>query len=615
VLSTRHHLGSEPARFWRHGAALVSRAVIAACAAGLVVGPAGAQGAGFGSPVTVSGWTDGSNYPGIVAAAPGTALAYWDKYPPQPWDGAPHPSVIAQAVSRSGAGDPVTLDSDAYDAVGASDSAGDASVAWVHGDGYVTTEIRLADYSPQTGFGPFQTIAAENGIVNVARNDHGDTLVVYEGQSGEYSQVWARFRPVGGSFGPAVQLNEPSTILVAPPSVSLAEDGSATMAWEDWPPGTNDQRAVVVTRAPAGSYSAPLVVSGAGEIAEAPTAAAGPGGGAVVAWQEYAGSDPSTNYYGPRDFVVVARAPGGDFGSPRQLGHTGYGAPGGLIQNGSDAMAVFMDVGSNGNAHVLETSQVSPANGTIGSVRILEDVWPGGVAGALNRFGAGILLSSDRCSGGCTDFGAWFRSATAPDFGGRQAIWCPAPPWPAGATAAAVDATGDGQILYAGSYERSDGTWAYDPPALVFEDDNAQAQPANCTTAPSPVPPATTTVALPASAAMGSPGAAASLVLDIPSGTALLLRNGRELTIRVRCPGCLVQAVARVTGIGRLVAVRSHVRGVGKLRFRLRARRARRVLLRELANHGRVRAVVRVQAVSGRRSAEAVRVLTVRRSP
>jgi hypothetical protein len=560
----------------------------------------------------VSGWTDGSNYPGIVAAAPGTALAYWDEYPPQPWDGAPRPSVMAQAVSRSGAGDPVTLDTDAYDAVAASDSAGDASVAWVHGDGYVTTEIRLADYSPQTGFRPFQTIAAENGNVNVARNDHGDTLVVYEGQSGQYSQVWARFRPVGGSFGPAVQLNDTSTILVAPPSVSLAEDGSATISWEDWPPGTNDQRAVVVTRAPAGSYSAPRVVSGSGEIVEAPTAAAGPGGGAVVAWQEYAGSDPSTIYYGPRDFVVVARAPGGDFGSPQQLGHTGYGAPGGVIQNGSDALAVFKDVGSDGNAHALNTSRVSPANGMIGSVRSLEDAWPDGVAAALNRLGAGILLSSDRCTGGCTDFGAWFRSATAPDFGGRQAIWCPAP-WPAGATAAAVDATGDDQILYAGSHERSNGTWAYDPPAVVFEDDNAQAQPANCTTTlpAGPVPPATTTVAPPPSAATG---AAASLVLDIPSGTALLWRNGRELTIPVRCPGCVVQAVARVTGIGRLVAVRSHVRGVGKLRFRLRARRARRVLLRELANHGRVRAVVRVQAVSGQRSAQAVRVLTVRRS-
>lgn len=573
--------------------------------------------AGFAPPVTVDGWTAGSNWPQVVSAAPGSAIAYWDAYPPTPWEGQPHPQVRAQVITASGALEAHALDTDAYNATAASDGLGRASIAWTRSDGYLETQIRLADYDPATGFGPIQVIDARNGPVAVARNDRGDTLVAYEGQNGTYGNVFARFRPAGADgFQPPVVISSVPSILYARPSVSLAPDGSAAIAWMDWPDTARDtQRALVAQRSAGGTWSGPTVLSGAGHIGEWPAVAAGPGGGTVAAWREHDGR-PEDFWTGPSIVFAAVRPAGGDWAPAQQIARTAsnQSRPAAVAADGDEGVVVTQQepgepVFEPGRA--VRTFTADLATGRLSAPATIDARNAYGFGFAMNRAGHGVLVQSDGCSP-CGVFRAAPRDRGDATFAAPAPVTCPAP-WPADVLGVDVDGLGQAAVLWHDYTERPGQSLQSNSPSLSLQDvalPDLACEPVPYEPAwlPSWTPPPT------------APPATTAPDLAFPVTGATLSHDATDLALAVTCPAtCRLRAesrVARTAGLRAAITARgtgraSKRRAVVHLKLR---RRDGAALARALRRRAAVKAAVRVTGRAEGRAATTASVVRVRRA-
>jgi hypothetical protein len=186
----------------------------------------------------------------------------------------------------------------------------------------------------------------------VTMNEGGDAVAVWDRSDGANSRVQAAFRPAGGSFSAPVNISAAGQDAVAP-QVAIDQTGDAVAVWER-SDGT-DVRVQAAFRPAGGSFAAPTNISDAGENALDPHVAMDQVGNAVAVWQQSDGTD----------LLVQAarRSAGGSFGTPAPLSATGADALSPQVAMGQvdDAVAVWLR--SDGTTNRVEAATGSASGG------------------------------------------------------------------------------------------------------------------------------------------------------------------------------------------------------------------------------------------------------------
>lgn len=261
----------------------------------------------------------------------------------------------------------------------------------------------------------------------VAMNAQGDVAVAWVDGA-----VFARLRPTGGQFGPAVQLSA-SGSGTGGPQVAMADSGETLVAWGRSGPAAG---VWVAIKPPGGAFSGPVDISGRGESPSSVGLAANPRGDAVIVWDV-----PDSSSNPPRSLVRAATRPaGGSFGKPATLDTGNATAPLAAVDDAGGATAVWSS----------ETGiQVSllPPGATFGPrIPLSNDV----ASPALAMNPAGAALVAWRGPSASPPGSPTVKFATRA--GGHDQRFGPTMEvsdtrWPAG-IAAALDATGETRLVW-----------------------------------------------------------------------------------------------------------------------------------------------------------------------
>jgi hypothetical protein len=225
-------------------------------------------------------------------------------------------------VRQRGAGDGPETELDAgptYWPEVVTDGAGGAAAVWlayVEGEGY---RVRTAQRLAGGAFGPAVDVANATLFLDAAMNPRGDLAVLYEWFNADFTakRYYVAIRPAGApAFLPgqpiAGDIPDDEWWFTGP--LALAPEGDVLVSWRD---GTWDKggREWVVRRPAAGpGFGPPQLLSAPGARAGIPVAAFDTAGRAVAAWPE----SPEGKHSGP---VRAALAqPGLPFGAPSTIG-------------------------------------------------------------------------------------------------------------------------------------------------------------------------------------------------------------------------------------------------------------------------------------------------------
>ncbi len=173
------------------------------------------------------------------------------------------------------------------------DAAGDAVAIWGSSEGYDST-VR-GSYRPKGGEWqpPVRiSLAGESAQARqVALDGRGDALVAWAGstsKTGSYDRVKASFRPAGGSWGEPVVLSQDGGNAF-PDDVAFDEEGDAVLVWQR--EGGSDEIVQAAYRPAGGAWLEPTSLSEEGEqsvdaavVLNAPGEATAAEGAATVVW-------------------------------------------------------------------------------------------------------------------------------------------------------------------------------------------------------------------------------------------------------------------------------------------------------------------------------------------
>jgi hypothetical protein len=275
----------------------------------------------------------------------------------------------------------------------------------------------------------------------VAFDQGGDAVVVWQSSGGPEPVIMAAARPAGGAFSAAQTLSDPSAFSMSPDVASDAQ-GDSVAVWLQFD-GAN-ARVQVAYRPAGGSFGAPQTLSAAGYEAREPRVAMNAAGEAVIVWSLGSGLS--------EEAQASSAAPGGIFGAAQDL--TGFTEAASLPQvalnSHGDAIAVW-EGWDGSHIRIQEASRLagasfgapeflSPAGENAGTPQIAFD--SSGDAFAAWRFDgspASTIQGDYRPAGGA--------------FAAPQTVSTPSSQ-PAQAPQVAFDAQGEGVL----AWQQSDGS-------------------------------------------------------------------------------------------------------------------------------------------------------------
>lgn len=197
-------------------------------------------------------------------------------------------------------------------------------------------------------------------FANAAMAPSGAAALAWERYDGSYQRIQMSTRPPFGSFGSALSVSPEKQDGVYP-QVAISSGDAATAVWMNVT-STSVVEAATVT---AGVASAAVKLSAEGETALYPVLAVDERGDTIVAWTLYNGSN----------YIVEAafRSSGGGFSAPVILSAAGENAeyPRVAIDAAGDATVVWQR--SNGTHLVVEESTRSASSGSFSAARELSD--------------------------------------------------------------------------------------------------------------------------------------------------------------------------------------------------------------------------------------------------
>jgi hypothetical protein len=265
----------------------------------------------FSSPQALSDLGAYAEQPDVAVDAHGNATAVWlsavgaERRVQAAYRPAGGSFGAIQTLSQAGA--------EADDPRVSIDGQGDAVAVWSLASGG-QAEVQAATATPGGAFGTALSLSGPSAVASVpqvALDDHGNALAVWDGWDGSHIRIEASLRPAGGSFG-APQLISPPSYNADTPQVAFDSAGDALAVWRfDGSPASTVQAAF---RAPGAEFGPVQAVSAPSpEPAQAPQVAFDGEGHGVVAWQQSDGSELRV------DAAVRTPGPTGQFGAPSTL--------------------------------------------------------------------------------------------------------------------------------------------------------------------------------------------------------------------------------------------------------------------------------------------------------
>ncbi|HEX8122332.1 MAG TPA: PKD domain-containing protein [Solirubrobacteraceae bacterium] len=199
------------------------------------------------------------------------------------------------------------------------DAAGGASAVWlayVEGQGY---RVRTAERVAGGVFGPATDIANANYLIRSAMNARGDLAVLYEWYNAAFTakRYYVAVRPAGAAaFLPAQPIagDIPDGEAWWVGGFAISAEGDVLVGWRDGPSYTGGRAWVARRAAAAPAFGPAQQLSSPGARAGAPVVAFDTQGRAVAAWPE----SPAGEHAGPVRAAIAQ--PGLPFGASRQIG-------------------------------------------------------------------------------------------------------------------------------------------------------------------------------------------------------------------------------------------------------------------------------------------------------
>jgi PKD domain len=315
-----------------------------------------APGAGWNSPTKLaesSFFIFQPPMPQVAIDSHGDAVAVWEIYKNSKW------YVQASQMPAGGTWQtPVQLAETNY-ALGqpqvAIDAQGDAVAAWTTSNG----SHDLIDASELPAGGSWQTPAQISGSSeeaaqpHVAMNAAGDAVVAWTIWTGSTNTIAAAELPAGGTWQTPAQISNAGNEDYDP-QVAIDEHGDVVAVWEH---NNGGQEVVQAAQLPAGGswQSTASQLSEGGQSAYNPELASNPQGDAVVVWERYNGSD---------QIAQAAQLPAGGSWQPAvNISESGVdgGAPHVAIDPQGDEVAVWTRW--DGSTDTAEASELA-AGGT-----------------------------------------------------------------------------------------------------------------------------------------------------------------------------------------------------------------------------------------------------------
>ena len=277
----------------------------------------------WSSPVTLSGAGDAWDAR-VAVGAKGNAVVTWRK--------ADAAGSSIQGASRAPNGtwsSPVTLSAtrDGWDPQVAAGADGTAVVAWSQSD-QAQYRVHAASLSATGSWSPPVALSAAGGDAwdpQVAAGPDGQATAVWRRRDGAHDRIQAASRTRAGTWSAPVALSSAGQSAYEP-QVASSPGGTMTAVWARWDGSTD--RVQTASQAPGEAWSSPVTVSRAGQAARSPQVTAGADGAATVAWRQ---SD------GFSEWVQAStRPPGGAWATPAKLTHTGDRAKDPRVASGPD---------------------------------------------------------------------------------------------------------------------------------------------------------------------------------------------------------------------------------------------------------------------------------------
>jgi hypothetical protein len=205
--------------------------------------------------------------------------------------------------------------------------------------------------TPQTLSQPGQDASRQQ----VAFDQGGDAIAVWQSTGGPQPQIMASARPAGGAFGAVQTLSDPSTSSTSPDVASDAQ-GNSIAVWLHFD-GANT-RVQAAYRPAGGSFAAPQTLSPAGYEAREPRVAMNAAGEAMLIWSLGSGLS--------EEIQTAAAPPGGLFGEAHDLTSftTLASVPQVALDSHGDALAVW-DGWDGANIRIQDA--LRPAGGSFGA--------------------------------------------------------------------------------------------------------------------------------------------------------------------------------------------------------------------------------------------------------
>ncbi len=266
--------------------------------------------------------------PALAAAAAALAMA-------APATAAATPQWLTpQMVSQPG--------SDASQQQVAFDQGGDAVVVW-QSSGGANPVIEAAERPAGGVFDAPQTLSDGSAyamLPDVASDAQGDALAVWLHYDGANARVQAAYRPAGGAFG-ATQTLSATGYEARDPRVAMNADGQAVIVWSL---GSGlVEKVQAISAAPGGVFGEVADLTAFGEVASVPQVALDASGDALAVWDDWDGANIRIE--------DAVRPAGGSFGAPRFLSPAA---------NNADTPQVAFD--AQGNALAVWRFDGSPAS-------------------------------------------------------------------------------------------------------------------------------------------------------------------------------------------------------------------------------------------------------------
>lgn len=118
----------------------------------------------------------------------------------------------------------------------AMNDAGAAVIGWTQRASWEEMRVYASLYTPGEGWGEGELLAAAGTNVQVAIDDEGNALVIWEGIDAEQPapNLWTRRYTVGVGWEETDPVDPDDTDWGSLPSIAMAADGSALAVWSDY---------------------------------------------------------------------------------------------------------------------------------------------------------------------------------------------------------------------------------------------------------------------------------------------------------------------------------------------------------------------------------------------